>query len=150
FRLSPNVEITLPALRDRMELLGYDPDNKAVEGGSPAAVGNRIAARMLAYTWNDGGNEPNGYGAHTGYASVNETLVFELPGAEAADPNRWQPLSFDYLVLQNGIVVGAATQSFLGASWGSVRPFAMERAVGEELYFDPGPPPYLGGEGDQL
>lgn len=149
FRLSPNAEIALPALRDRMLLLGYDPDEKTVLGDSPAAVGNRVAARLLAYTWNDGGNEPNGYVDQTGYASVNEPLIVELPGADAADPNRWQPLSFDYLILQNGIIVGESVQTFLGANWGSVRPFALERPSEAGIYSDPGPPPYLGGEGDE-
>ncbi|MDQ8181404.1 FG-GAP-like repeat-containing protein [Pelagicoccus sp. SDUM812005] len=149
FRLSPSSEVTLPALRERMELLGYDPDDKSVVGDSPAAVGNRIAARLLAYTWTDGGNELYSYVDQTGYEPVNDPLIFTLPGTEVQDPNQWQPLSFDYLILQNGIVVGKSTQKFLGANWGEVRPFALERPTRQDVYSDPGPPPYLGGEGDQ-
>ena len=150
FRLSPNVEITAPALTERFERLGYDPDNITVEGNSPAAVGNRIAAKVLAFGWSDGANERNVYRDQTGYNPTNTVaLVFEFPGTTVTDPNRWQPLAFDHLVLQNGIVIGRAVQTFLGPNWGWVTPFALTRDDPNDVYRDPGPPPYLGGEGDQ-
>ena len=150
FRLSPNVEITAPALTERFERLGYDPDNITVEGNSPAAVGNRIAAKVLAFGWSDGANERYVYRDQTGYKAVNTVpMVFEFPGTTVADPNRWQPLAFDHLVLQNGIVIGQAVQTFLGPNWGWVTPFALTRDDPNDVYRDPGPPPYLGGEGDQ-
>ena len=151
FRLSPNVQITAPALTERFEQLGYDAENISVEGNSPSAVGNRIAAKILAFGWSDGSNELNAYEDQTGYESVNRTvsLVFKFPGTEVIDPNRWQPLAFDHLVLQNGLVLGRAIQTFLGPNWGGVTPFALVREDPNDVYSDPGPPPYLGGDGDQ-
>jgi len=150
FRLSPSEDISLSSFTERMRLLGYDPDIKSVSGESPAAVGNRIAARYLASGWTDSANEQAGYVDQTGYAPVNEALVFTLPGVEMNDPNRWQPLAFDFLILQNGIVVGESVQVFLGSNWGGVRPFALERPSAADIYNDPGPPPYLGSESDQV
>ena len=151
FRLSPNVEITAPSLTERFEILGFDPDNISVDGNSPAAVGNRIAAKTLAFGWSDGSNERYVYRDQTGYKPLNTVpLVFEFPGVTIADPNRWQPLAFDHLVLQNGIVIGQAIQTFLGPNWGWVTPFALTRENEDDVYSDPGPPPYLGGEGDQV
>lgn len=150
FRLSPNVAITSPAFTERFELLGYDPAIRTTEGDSPAAVGNRIAAKVLAFGWADGANERAGYADQTSYKPTNRNpLVFELPGTKVTDPNHWQPLAFDHLVLQNGIVIGRAEQTFLGPNWGWVTPFALTRSDENDVYSDPGPPPYLGGEGDQ-
>jgi hypothetical protein len=150
FRLSPNVHITSPKLTERFELLGYDPENTTVEGDSPAAVGNRIAAKVLAFGWSDGSNERNVYKDQTGYSPTNAPLVFTLPGTSLVNPNHWQPLAFKHQVLQNGIVIGQSIQTFLGANWGWVTPFALTRADNNAIYSDPGPPPYLGGEGDLL
>ncbi len=150
FRLSPSMEITAPALTERFVRLGYDPGNISVRGDSPSAVGNRIAAKVLAYGWSDASNERNTYEDPYGYTSVNPPLVFKFPGTSVSDPNRWQPLAFDSLVLQNGIVIGRAIQSFLGSNWGGVVPFALSRSDDISVYNDPGPPPYLGGEGDLL
>lgn len=149
FRLSPSAETSQGAFRDRMELLGYDPEVRTVSGDSPAAVGNRIAARVLAHGWSDGANETAGYADQTGYVPVNDPLIFAEPGTEypaptVHDPNQWQPLAFDHLVLQNGLVIGEAIQEFLGPNWGWVRPFALTRADPNDVYDDPGPPPYLG------
>ena len=150
FRLSPNAEISLPALRERMEILGFDPDNVVIDGDSPAAIGNRIAAKVLAFGWSDGANEKDVYEDQTGYEPINRPMVFSLPGTELFDPNLWQPLAFDHLVLQNGIVIGRAIQEFLGSNWGGVTPFALIRESDEDVYQDPGPPPYLRSETDQV
>lgn len=150
FRLSPNYEITLPTLRDRMELLGYDANNTDITGNSPAAVGNRIAAKILAYGWSDGGNEKNNYVDPSGYQPINAPLIFKIPGAEPEFPNDWQPLAFDHLITQNGIVLGKTIQTFLGANWGAVEPFALVRPTANDVYSDPGPPPYLGSDTDQV
>ena len=152
FRFSPNVEETLPQLRSRMELLGYDPDNFETEGNSPAAIGNRIAVQVLAFGWSDRANEREEYADNTSYEPVNGELIVSMEGVgeQLVDPNRWQPLTLEFLILQNGIPVGVSTQEFLGPNWGSVRPFALNRASDEDVYSDPGPPPYLGAETDQL
>ncbi|NEQ67469.1 MAG: hypothetical protein F6K21_18565 [Symploca sp. SIO2D2] len=149
FRLSPSDEVSLSSFTERMRLLGYDSQIKTVVGDSPAAVGNRIAAKYLARGWIDAANEKGGYVDQTGYEPMNEPLVFKLPGVEMNDPNRWQPLAFDFLVLQNGIVVGESVQVFLGSNWGGVRPFALERPSDADVYNDPGAPPYLGADSDE-
>lgn len=146
YRNSPGSERALASFRVRMEELGLDPDDRSLLGDGPAAVGNRIAAKVLAVGWHDGANESGGYTDQTGYGISNERLVFKLSGTEMDDPNRWQPLAFDFLVLQNGIVVGSSVQTFLGANWGGVRPFAISRDSDQAVYLDPGPPPLLSTE----
>ena len=144
YRLSPNAEATRQSLRRRMASLGYDPDNRSVHGDAPSAVGNRIGLKVLALTLYDGSNEHENYADQTGYLPINEPMVFKLPGVgELADPNQWQPLAFDLLVLQNGIPVGAAVQKFLGPNWGGVTPFALAKDPQSGLWADPGPPPKL-------
>jgi hypothetical protein len=151
----PNAAISQAALEAEMRALGYDPAFTSMEGDSPAALGNRIGAAVIRAGQADGAHEGEGlcYPDATGYASVNPPLIFKLPGAgEVVDPNRWQPLAFDFQVTQNGIPIGASTQGFVGIGWGSVTPFALEpedRNAGTGLYLDPGPPPLLGGPGDE-
>ena len=149
FRFSPSVDKTLPTLRERMELLGYDADDVSVSGTAPAAVGNRIANKVLAHGWSDGANELHEYEDQTGYRPVNRSMIVVNPGTEMVDPNAWQPLALDFLVLQNGIKIGTSVQEFLGPNWGWVTPFALVRDTNEDVYQDPGPPPYLGTETDQ-
>lgn len=149
----PGHETSQASFDARMAALGYDPNFTSTIGNTSAAVGNLIAETVLSYGLTDGSNEANAYIDTTGYAPINESLVFELQGTTLADYNRWQPLSFDYLVLQNGIVVGQSTQTFLGPHWGFVEPFALEREDPADLYtwshVDPGIPPQLGGVGDE-
>ncbi|MDW3178626.1 MAG: vanadium-dependent haloperoxidase [Acidimicrobiia bacterium] len=60
------------------------------------------------------------------------------------DPNRWQPLSIDGQMTQNGQRVGTVAQRFIGPNWGFVTPFAITADDQRGLPFDPGPPPLLG------
>ncbi len=158
---------TFPAL---MDTLGYDAEFIATSGGvNPAAeLGNRIGAAILAAGLVDGSNEgPEGgltpYSDAT-YVPVNPPMVVDLPGVtqpakidcapgdpdpdciapELPFPNSWQRLSLDFLVLQNGIIVGEATQKYLGSAWGNVTPFAATRATVADVYHDQGPPPEIG------
>jgi len=150
----------------QMDALGYDRTFVSTVGDSPAALGNRIAAAVIAHGQTDGSNEGPSkcYPDDTGYFPSNPDLIFKLPGNPSMiEPNHWQPLAFDMLILQNGIIIGAASQTFVGVGWGDVTPFA----VGPEdippplgplpcwtvfgvpqPYFDPGCPPQLAGEGD--
>src|SRR3989442_1457247 len=63
------------------------------------------------------------------------------------DPNRWQPLTLDVAISQNGIPL-PQTQVSIGSQWGNVKPFALTRSDPTALYIDPGPQPMLGGAGD--
>ena len=47
FLASPGAMETLPRLVERMVWLGYDPTFTSTQGGSPAAIGNRIAAAII-------------------------------------------------------------------------------------------------------
>lgn len=126
--------------------LGYSAEITTTTGDSPAAVGNRVAASVLAFAASDGSREQQGYNDPT-YSPVNSPLIFDNASIQMNDPNRWQPLAFDFRVTQNGIVA-ESVQTFVGPHWGSVRPFAMHLDPGQSLYRDPGDPPYLGGVGD--
>lgn len=139
-------ETTLPKLDAQMTDLGYDPDVTSAEGDSPAAVGNRVAAEVLAYCYDDGAREDLLYTDST-YAAVNDPLILDLDEIVMADPNRWQPLAFEVAFTQNGLVA-SQVQTFVGSHWGDTRPFALRLKEGETIYHDPGMPPQLGGERD--
>lgn len=127
-----------------MRELGYDPADTTLTGSSPAAIGNRIGAAVIAHGLSDGANEANGYLDPGGYSSVNAPLLIGESGTTLNDPNRWQPLRFLNLVTQNGIPLGESTQAFVGVNWGAVTPFALTRSNSTAVYHDPGPPPLLG------
>ena len=61
FANSPGARVSLPSFDAKMAELGYDIDFTDVTGNSPAALGNRIAATVLALGRADGANEENGY-----------------------------------------------------------------------------------------
>ncbi|MEZ6192908.1 MAG: hypothetical protein R3C45_16670 [Phycisphaerales bacterium] len=124
--------------------LGYDKTFTSTVGNSPAALGNRIAETIINFGSTDGANEQDNYADTSGYFPVNPPMVKDLPGTTMFDPNRWQPLAFDHLVLQNGIVIGQAVQTFIGPNWGDVTPFAMSKASPTDVYHDLGAPPQLG------
>lgn len=131
----------------RMGTLGYSPAVTTTVGDSPAAVGNRVAASLLAFAATDQSREASGYDDPS-YAAANSPLILSMSGTTMVDPNRWQPLAFSSLVTQNGIVLPTNVQTFVGAHWGAVRPFGLHYEDGAKLYFDPGDPPYLNGVGD--
>ena len=128
----------------KMGALGYDKTFTSTAGDSPAAVGNRVAAAVLAYGATDGANEAADYTDPT-YTPVNDPLIVKLPGTTMNDPNRWQPLALDFMVTQNGIPLPTKVQTFVGSEWGSVKPFAFDLASNL-----PPPQPHLGGVGDDL
>lgn len=135
----------------QMLALGYDMNFTSTKGDSPAAIGNRVAAAVLAYGLGDGGNEAGNYGPNNGYQPVNDPLIIELQGTGALDdPNRWQPLAFDFFVSQNGIPKGALVQSFVCPHWLGTKPFALrESDLGDNVYLDLGPQPHHGGVGHE-
>jgi hypothetical protein len=60
------------------------------------------------------------------------------------DPNVWQPLNLSVAATQNGIILAAGVQTYIGAQWGGVTPFAMKRASRSVPWHDPGPAPKIG------
>jgi len=142
---------TLACLRAVMTDLGYDPlDTHDVstpaEADDPIALGNRIAHHILSVTHDDGANEAADYADTTAYVSPNEPLVYDSPGTTMVDPNVWQPLNLAVAATQNGIVLPSGVQTYIGAQWGDVTPFAMKRASRAVAWHDPGAPPRVGPE----
>lgn len=148
FQSGPGSATSQAAFDTQMDALGYDKTFTSTVGNSPAALGNRIAQTIINHGAADGANEQNDYADTSGYFPANPPMVKDLPGTTMFDPNRWQPLAFDHLVLQNGIVIGTAVQEFIGPNWGDVAPFAMSKASPTDVYHDLGAPPQLGGVGD--
>ncbi len=128
---------------DVMDSLCYPLDVTTTEGDSPAAVGNRIAAAVIAYGLTDGSNQANGY-ASPDYKPVNPPLVVAKSGTTMTDPNRWQPLQIEHMISQNGIPVTNGVQQAVGPHWGHVTSFALPDGGPAGAPIDPGPPPRLG------
>jgi hypothetical protein len=142
---SVNASTTQALLDLRMDQLGLDRGNVSTSGTDPAAVGNRIAEAILAWSANDGSREAEGY-ADPSYVPVNDPLDLLDSGTTLLDPNRWQPLEFEEAQTQNGQVT-SNIQIFQGSHWGDVRPFAMLRQANDP-YLDPGWPPLWGAESE--
>ncbi|MDQ8181482.1 FG-GAP-like repeat-containing protein [Pelagicoccus sp. SDUM812005] len=146
YRKAFNHDAILLALRDFMLEKGYDPDDLSTEGSTPAAVGNRIGNAILSAGLEDGSNEANGYADTTGYAPVNEPLIYGSSGVTLVDPNRWQPLNLARSITKNGIDLGPEVQQFLAPGWNWVAPFALEKPTDDTILIDPGPQPLFGAE----
>jgi hypothetical protein len=128
---------------DVMDTLCYPVTVTTTDADTPAAVGNRIGAAVIAYGLTDGSNQANGYAAPD-YKPVNPPLVVSRPGTVMVDPNRWQPLQLEHMISQNGIPVVNGVQQAVGPHWGHVKGFALPSAGDDGTPFDPGAPPRLG------
>ncbi len=157
FSKSPGSAETIPALDALMDALGYDKNFTATVGSTPAALGNRIAVDVLAFGFTDGANVQGGY-VNLYYEPVNPPLVPALPGnPDIIDPNLWQPLALEFFIDQGGNVILGGFPEFLSPEWGIVKPFSLTAddltiyprdGFDYWVYHDPGPPPDLGGVGD--
>ena len=152
FSSSVGASTSLPSFDALMQQLGYDINITTTEGDSAAAIGNRIAQKIINYGSNDGSNEVNDY-ANRHYLPVNDPLLPDLPGnPDITDPNRWQPLVLDFFIGQSGILLGEYPD-FLSPEWGHVIPFSLTTAdvtpyqrdgFDYPVFKDPGPPPMMG------
>jgi hypothetical protein len=102
---------------ERMAATGYDPRDDTVDPGSPAGVGNLVAAAILGARHRDGSNQlgdlhTGAYSDYTGYAPVNTPDVIN-------DPSRWQPLR---IPTASG---DSVVQKFTTPHWNRVTPFAL-------------------------
>lgn len=147
FTGGPGALATQAELSAKMYALGLDTSFTSTAGDTPAAVGNRIGAAMIAFGMSDGANEAGNYADPT-FTPVNPPLVVKDPGTLMSDPNQWQPLALDVIVTQNGIRLPDQVQTYIGARWNQVTPFALTRTDSTDVYIDPGPPPRLGGPDD--
>ncbi|WP_431134163.1 T9SS type A sorting domain-containing protein [Psychroserpens mesophilus] len=153
FANSPGVTEITQEIDDLFTSYGY---NEAITSedystGSYAALGNYLAAQMIAYGLDDFSYEQFNY-PNAFYTPDNPPLILELyQDNTAIDPNKWQPLAFDTFIDQGGNILPDETPAFLSPEWGQVKPFCL---VPEDLqvlndgfdsyvYNDPGPPAYI-------
>jgi len=134
-------KLTTACLRDVMTDLGFDPNDVHDTGTDPIALGNRIGKAVLAATLNDGSDEAALYVDSKPFKSPNAPLLYDSPGATMVDPNVWQPLNLAVAATQNGIILPAGVQDYIGSQWGAVAPFAMTKPVAS---LDVGPTPKVG------
>ncbi|MEY4589436.1 MAG: hypothetical protein RL497_1512 [Pseudomonadota bacterium] len=156
FKSSPRSQNTLVIAEQLMKSLGFDSLNTStdVSTGSAVALGNLIAQCYIEFGLQDGSNEGNNY-ASPNYKTVNPPLAPQLAGnPNIVDFNRWQPLALQTFIDQAGNPITGGALAFLSPEWGKVEPFALNNAhlsiherngVQYKVYFDPGPPPMLGG-----
>lgn len=158
FRFSPGAETSLARFDSLMNALGFDKNMESIDysTGSPAALGNYLAACIKAFGFQDNANELGDY-ANLVYAPYNDYLSPAESGSQGIkDPNRWQPLSFNFFIDQAGFEIPGGIPEFLSPEWGKVTPFSLSQEDltiynrdGEEywVYHDPGPPAYLQEDG---
>ena len=159
---STNEIAVLDAFDQYMNELGYATDVSSVdyENDGPAALGNYIAAEIIAFGFLDGSFEEDGYDNQY-YESIHDgedyDLVTSFPGnPDMLDPNRWQPLTLIVAIDQLGNPLPINTPDFLSPEWGNVVPFSLTEddktifARDEniyQVYCDPGAPAYMDYEG---
>jgi hypothetical protein len=137
---------SLACFRAVMADLGYDANDSHDTGDDPVAVGNRIGHTIIARTVDDGANESGDCEDPHKYEAMNPALVFDGPGTTLKEPERWQPINLSVAATQNGIILPAGVQTYIGSQWGGVTPFAMKRKSSAVPWHDPGPVPHLGPE----
>jgi hypothetical protein len=133
---------------------GYDISFTSTDysTGSAAALGNYIASQMIGFGYQDGSREQFNY-SNAYYQPVNQPLVTKYAGnPNLTDMNRWQPMSLDVFIDQNGIPIPGNTPPALTPEWGNLPPFAMDdddkvtyQRDGHDwnVYHDPGPFPMM-------
>lgn len=154
FSTSVGDSTSLPRFHDLMLDLGYDTTFASLDylSGDPAALGNYLAACMIAYGFTDGSNEAGAY-HNQYYLPVNPPIQPELRGnPDIEDPNRWQSIQLEVFVDQSGNPISGDTLEHLGAEWGDTKPFALDSSDATMLrregldfhvYLDEGAPPYI-------
>lgn len=122
-------------LREKMETLGFDPDNTSLDPSTPEGIGNLAAKTIIEARLNDGSNQlgtmpgSNGniYSDYTGYKPVNTADTLN-------DLKRWQP---KYFADGKG---GKFAPTCLTPHWGNVQPLLLDSGS----QFRSVPPPALG------
>lgn len=124
-----------------MGALGYDPSDRRTKGSGARALGNRVGERVIEAFAEDGANEAADYADTTGFAPANPPLSVDLPGTQARSAELFQQLELSEAVTQNGIAEGSGVREYVGAHWGEVTPFALQRPEPGAPYWDLGTPP---------
>ena len=115
YSVAAGLQETFDELTQTMQSLCYDIDFVSTEGDSPAALGNRIAAKIIAYGRTDGDYELIRERRSGSYRRTPRSSW--QPGMTMTDPNRWQPLALAQNVAQNGLTVPGKVQSVIGPFW---------------------------------
>lgn len=138
----------------KMLQLGFDISITSTDyqHDGAAALGNYIASQMIGFGFQDRSNEQFNY-ANLYYDPVNPPLVTQFSGnPNIVDVNRWQPLTLQLFIDQNGVPLPYNTPPALSPEWGNVPPFALnddDLTVHERdnhvwrVYHDPGLPPQM-------
>ena len=151
YAYSKSASNTLATLAAQMVSLGFSTNNVSLDISTPAGVGNRVYALVSAFFLGDGARQTNAYVDYPpergGYVPINPALITGIAGTTVVDVNRWQPLAITNAADQNGFPAGLI-QSFVGAQWLGVRPFALARTDSTLPWIDPGPQPHLSGDRD--
>lgn len=154
FATSPGQEEIFQSIEALMQDFGYDTSFTSTDyhTGNAAALGNYIAAQLIAFGLQDGANEALGY-ENQHYEPLNAPLNVDISGnLTMTHPNHWQPLKVENYVDQSGNTIPGGQPPFLGPEWGSVTPFSFQenqKTVFSTpdfdyiVYNDPGPPSYL-------
>lgn len=153
FKNSPGASSSLAAFLALFESYGYDHTITSLDysSGSYAALGNYLANEIISFGFQDGSNEQNDY-VNQYYNPVNDPLILELYEDNSdINPNRWQPLAFNFFIDQSGNPFPQSTPEFLSPEWGEVKPFCLlpenlqilDNGFNCYVYNDPGPPVYM-------
>lgn len=153
FANSPGSTTSLPAFESLFNTYGYDASFISTDysAGSFAALGNYLASKIIEFGHQDGANELNNY-SNQYYTPVNSPIILDLyEDNSGINPNRWQPLAFDFFIDQSGNIFPQETPQFLSPEWGQVSPFSLNsenlQIVTTDfdcyVYNDPGPPVYI-------
>ena len=125
-----------------MASLGYDRTGTATKGGTPAALGNRIAKRIIEAGLKDGSTGPglllDRYRRSTNPRSSTPGRRWWIRTAGSRWPSRSLPRTA-------ALPVG---QEFIGPHWGDVTSFALRRPPSRSAH-RPGPAAAAGGPGDR-
>ncbi len=125
YATAQGADATLPEFDATLASQCYDKSITTVDGDSPAALGDRIAAAVIEFGRTDGANEQDDYAAPASYAPVNKPLIVSLPGTKMADPDHWQPLALDKQVAQNDVPIPGKVQRSVTPYWGHVASFGL-------------------------
>jgi hypothetical protein len=154
YKFSPAAKEANARFDSLFKILGYDTLKTSVDysSGSPAALGNYIAQKVIAFGVQDGSNEMFDFG-NAYYKPVNPAIdPTKFGDSSLVDPNRWQPITVGTFVDQNGNPIPIKTPPFLCPEWGNVTPFSMTEADKKTyhrgnndfiVYHDPGAPAML-------
>ena len=158
FASAPQATNLLQGYDEHMATLGYDVTFTSTDysSGDARALGNHLAAQIIAFGQQDGSNEQNDY-ANAVYEPFNPSLIVDLPGnPSVVDMNRWQPLTLDLFIDQSGNPIPGETPPFLSPEWGQVTSWALSDAdltsytrdgFEYKVYHDPGQPAMFAEDG---